>query len=114
MSAAVWTDVCPLDRITPERGVAALVDGRQVAVFRLADDRVLAVQQHDPYSGANVLSRGIVGSRGDVPTITSPLHKQVWDLGTGANLEPGGDAALDLATFDVEVRDGVVRVAPRG
>lgn len=110
-TAVTWTDVCTLDALTPERGAAALVDGQQVALFRLADDRVLAVQQHDPFSGANVVSRGIVGTSGDAPTVTSPMHKQVWDLTTGACRDAAGKEPQDLRSYPVEVHDGVVRVA---
>ena len=53
-----------VDRLTPDRGVAALVDGRQVAVFRLRDGALHAVDNVDPCSGAAVLSRGIVGDAG--------------------------------------------------
>lgn len=110
MSTTSWTTVCPFERLTPERGVPALVDGTQVAVFRLADDRVFAVQQRDPYSGANVLSRGIVGSSGSTPTITSPMYKQVWDLTTGECLETSGKEPEALRTFEVSVEDGTVLV----
>lgn len=106
-----WTAVCALADLDPERGVTALVEGRQVAVFRLADDRVLAVQQKDPYSGANVLSRGIVGSAGDVATVTSPMYKQVWSLESGTCLDPGGKPAHDLVVFPARVDDGRVLVA---
>lgn len=119
-----WTDVCALGALLPERGAAALVpehgsaalaDCAQVALFRLADDTVLAVQNRDPFSGANVLSRGIVGSAGDVPTVTSPMHKQVWDLRTGACLDDAGktphDGVADLRTWAVTVTDGRVLVA---
>jgi len=110
VNASSWTTVCPVERLVPERGVPALVGGVQVAVFRLADDRVLAVQQRDPYSGANVLSRGIVGSTGPTPTITSPMYKQVWDLTTGRCLDASGKEPEDLRTFQVQVEDGAVRV----
>lgn len=106
-----WTDVCALDALVPERGAAALVDGHQVALFRLADDSVLAVQQRDPFSGANVVSRGIVGSVGDVAAVTSPMHKQVWSLESGECLDAAGKEPQDLRSYPVEVRDGVVRVA---
>lgn len=105
-----WTPVCPLSALDPERGVAALVDGQQVALFLLDDGRVLGVGNHDPFSGANVISRGIVGTRGDAATVTSPMHKQSWDLATGACLDAGGGDPVDLPTFAVEVRDGVVHV----
>lgn len=106
-----WTPVCGLADLVPERGAAAFLDGRQVALFRLSDDRVVAVQQRDPFSGANVLSRGIVGSRGDVPTITSPMHKEVWSLLTGDCVDPGGKEPQALTTYPVRVEDGVVAVA---
>jgi Rieske 2Fe-2S protein/uroporphyrinogen-III synthase HemD len=58
----MWTDICDADLLQPERAVAALVDGRQVAVVLLADGAVYAVGHHDPYADANVMARGIVGS----------------------------------------------------
>jgi NAD(P)H-dependent nitrite reductase small subunit len=109
-----WEAVCRLTDLVPERGAAALVGGEQVALVRLHDDRVLAVDQRDPYSGAHVLSRGIVGSRGDAPTIASPLHKQVFDLRTGECLEPMGHEPHAVRTWPVRVEGGVVLVAPPG
>jgi nitrite reductase (NADH) small subunit len=100
--------VCRYTDLEPERGVAALVDGVQVAVFRLADGSVLAVGHHDPFSRANVIARGIVGTRGDVPTVASPMYKQVFDLRTGVCLD---DPAVTLGSHPVDVgADGVVRV----
>ncbi|RXR25513.1 nitrite reductase small subunit NirD [Oerskovia turbata] len=112
----VWQPVCGVADLAVERGAAALVGGRQVALFRLTDDRVLAVQQLDPFSGANVMSRGIVGTRRGVPTVASPMYKQVFALETGECLDPVGflpvlAAGPDLATWPVEVRDGVVNLA---
>ncbi|MCB7134969.1 nitrite reductase small subunit NirD [Cellulosimicrobium marinum] len=114
----VWERVCLLRDLAVERGAAALVGGAQVALFRLPDDTVRAVQQRDPYSGANVMSRGIVGTRAGVPTVAGPMYKQVFDLATGRCLEAAGyvpvqGLAPDLATWPVEVRDGVVHVASR-
>lgn len=116
-------EVCSLDALAPERGVAALLERHggppvQVALFRLLDDEVLAVQQLDPYSGANVMSRGIVGTRGGEPTVASPVFKQVFALRSGLCLDSGGKTPVaghgaNLATFPVTVRDGVVLVGPR-
>ncbi|MFF2620911.1 nitrite reductase small subunit NirD [Oerskovia jenensis] len=115
-AGSVWQPVCGVADLAVERGAAALVDGNQVALFRLTDDRVLAVQQLDPFSGANVMSRGIVGTRRGVPTVASPMYKQVFALETGECLDPVGflpvlAAGPGLATWPVEVRDGVVHVA---
>lgn len=105
--------VCRLDDLTPERGVAALVHGRQVALFRVDDAdgvRVFAIDHHDPCSGANVLARGIVGSTGGRWYVASPLHKQRFDLETGRCLD---EDRSEVGTWSVAVRDGVVYVTPR-
>jgi NAD(P)H-dependent nitrite reductase small subunit len=103
--------VCRLEDLLPERGAGALVGEHRIAVFRLADDRLLAVQQRDPYSGANVLSRGTVGDVDGAPTVTSPMFKQVWDLATGACLDPVGKEPVDLRTYPVRLVGDEVRVA---
>ena len=103
-----WVAVCPLSRIPVDRGVAALVAGIPVAVFRLAGDEVYAVDHADPATGAPVMARGLVGSRGDAPTVASPLHKETYDLRTGACLD---DEHLRLRTWSVSVVDAVVHVA---
>ena len=102
--------VCPLHDLPIERGVAALVGGEQVALFRTHDDAVFAVQQLDPYCGAHVISRGIVGTRGAVPTVASPMYKQVFDLRSGECLDPVGRELLALQTWPVLVRAGVVHL----
>jgi NAD(P)H-dependent nitrite reductase small subunit len=82
-----WVKVCRLTDIVPNTGVCALVGGRQVAVFRLDDDRLYAISNHDPFSGANVLSRGIVGDlRGEL-VVASPVYKQHFSLTSGQCLE---------------------------
>jgi nitrite reductase (NADH) small subunit len=104
------TVVCRYDELEPERGVAALVGEVQVALFRLDDGRVVAVDHRDPFSGANVMARGLVGSRGSVPTVASPMYKQVFDLLTGRCLD---DPSVALASYPVQVGpDGLVRVMP--
>ena len=105
-----WTVVCPYPRLEPERGVAALVDGAQVALFRVYDGDVYALGNLDPISGAAVLSRGIVGSRGDVPFVASPAARQAFDLRTGRCLD---DATVSVPSYGVRVVDGVVQVGPR-
>jgi nitrite reductase (NADH) small subunit len=104
---AVWVTVCAFDDLLPERGVAALVGAVQVAVFRTFDDELYAIGNVDPFTGASVLSRGIVGSRAGQPTVASPLHKQVFDLGTGACLD---DDATRVASYPVRCTDGTVEV----
>jgi nitrite reductase (NADH) small subunit len=102
-----WTAVCDYDDLLPERGVAALLGDEQVALFRAFDDSLYAIGNQDPFTGAFVLSRGIVGTRGGIPTVASPLHKQVFDLRTGACLDDDGKS---VPVFPVRRRDGRVEV----
>lgn len=103
-----WASVCPLATLQPERGAAVLVDGVQVAVFRTFDGALYAIDNRDPVAGACVLSRGIVGTRGDTPTVASPLHKQVYDLRTGRCLDR---PEISVRTYPVRCRDGHVEVS---
>ncbi|NUW36288.1 nitrite reductase small subunit NirD [Nonomuraea sp. SMC257] len=105
-----WTTVCDYHVLLPERGVCALVGGEQVAVFRTFDGAVYAIGNLDPFSGAHVLSRGIVGTRGGEPTVASPLHKQVFSLVTGVCLDEPGAA---VPIYPARVADGRVEVAAR-
>lgn len=106
-----WVAVCSLDDLQPERGVAALLGDRQIALFRIFDGSVYAISNQDPFTGANVLSRGIVGSRDTAPTVASPLHKQVFDLRTGTCVD---DPRRAVATFPVRVRQNTVEVMAGG
>ena len=106
-----WVAVCRVDDLLVDRGACVLVDGRQVALFRVwPGDRLFAVSNYDPFSRTYVLSRGIVGSRGGVPKVASPMYKQSFDLTTGACLD---DPAVAVDVFDVRARDGVVEVRSR-
>lgn len=100
-----WVRVCAVADLEPERGRAALVEGEQVALFVTHAGAIHAVQQRDPYSGANVMARGIVGSRGDAPTVASPMFKQVFDLRTGTCLDTQGKDPLALRVWPVAVDD---------
>lgn len=100
--------VCAAERLIPGVGVAALVAGQQVAIFRLRDGSLHAVGNHDPFSGANVISRGLVGSLNGRRVVASPVYKQHFDLETGVCLE---DGTIQLPVFAVREQDGQVLVA---
>ena len=107
--ALEWLDVCALDDITPDTGVAALLGDRQIAIVRVGDgDEVYAVDNFDPFSRAFVISRGIVGDRGGIPKIASPIFKQNFDLRTGQCLD---DPTVRLAAYAVRVVGGRIQVA---
>ncbi|MFE5209863.1 nitrite reductase small subunit NirD [Streptomyces sp. NPDC056600] len=93
-----WLTVCDLDRLVPGRGVAVLLpDGGQAAVFLDRAGRLHAVDNRDPFTGAAVLSRGLLGSRAGHPFVASPLLKQRFDLSTGVCLD---DDTVRLTTYE--------------
>jgi len=102
-----WQDICGLESLTPERGAAALVDGRPVALFRLDEDEVLAIDDVDPFWGVAVLSRGLVGFLGGRDTVASPLLKQRFDLRTGVCID---DTSVSVPTWPVRISLGRVEV----
>lgn len=105
--AGAWTAVCAYSDLLPERGACVLVDGEQIAIFRTFDGALHAIGNRDPYSGAYVLSRGIVGTRRGEPTVASPMHKQVFSLVTGRCLD---DPETAVPIYPIRVHDGVVEV----
>jgi nitrite reductase (NADH) small subunit len=103
-----WTTICPLDRILPNTGVCALINGQQIAVFRVGEGTdVYAIENYDPFSKAYVLSRGIVGDRNGIPKVASPIYKQNFNLLTGECLD---DSTVKVQTFSAQVVDGQVQV----
>jgi nitrite reductase (NADH) small subunit len=104
-----WTAVCPLERIVPNTGVCALIDGAEVAVFHIADggSQVYAISNFDPNSAASVLSRGLVGNLGERLVVASPIYKQHFDLRTGVCLEAPENS---VTSYPARVQDGQVWV----
>jgi nitrite reductase (NADH) small subunit len=106
---STWVDVCAVGDITPDRGVAARVGDHQVALFLLSTGEVHALDNRDPFSGANVLCNGIVGDHGGRPTVASPVYKQRFDLVTGVSLD---DPSVSVARWDARIDDGRVSIRP--
>lgn len=105
-----WQPVCQLQQLELERGATALVHGQAVALFRLDDEHVYALGNHDPFAKASVIARGIVGWRGDVPFVASPSHRHAFDLRSGRCLD---DAGVAVPAYEVKVVEGVVHVGHR-
>jgi nitrite reductase (NADH) small subunit len=105
-----WQPVCRLAELEIERGVAALVHGQAVAIFRVDEATVHALANHDPFDRHATLAKGIVGRTGDVPFVASPAHKHGFDLRTGQCLD---DPQVSVAAYAVKVVDGVVLVGHR-
>jgi nitrite reductase (NADH) small subunit len=103
-----FVSVCAVGRLTVNRGVAALIDDRAIALYALADGSVVAIDDVDPCSGASVLSRGIIGEVNGVATVASPMYKQRFDLRSGQCLDVDG---VGVAVHRVRIVDGMIEVS---
>ncbi|OBF28305.1 nitrite reductase small subunit [Mycobacterium sp. ACS1612] len=104
----VWTTACAYDFLIPNRGVGVLLpNGAQAALFRLDDGSLHAVGNIDPFSGAAVMSRGIVGDRGGRATVQTPIKKQAFALADGSCLD---DPEVALPVYATRIVDGDVQV----
>lgn len=111
-SGTIWRRVCTLLDIVPGSGVAAWLEGEQIALVRpAAGPGVFAISNFDPFSKAFVMARGIVGDRAGIPKIASPIYKQSFSLETGECLD---DPEVRLPVYPVRVRGGDVYVSLAG
>ncbi|MFB2586812.1 nitrite reductase small subunit NirD [Herbiconiux liukaitaii] len=106
-SAPAWQRACSVGDLEPSWGEAVLLRTKQIALVLLSAREIYAVAHRDPDTGSYVMARGIVGSKGDRPTIASPLHKQVYDLGTGECFSHPG---LTLGTYRTRIVGGFIEV----
>lgn len=96
-----WFALCALSELTPGRGVAALLpDGSQAALFVDREGTPYAIDNRDPFAGAQVLSRGLVGSWPGGSFVASPLLKQRFDLRTGRCLD---DESMSVTAYEVRL-----------
>jgi nitrite reductase (NADH) small subunit len=98
-----WTHIGSIDDI-PLRGARCVVTPQgRIGVFRTADDRVFAIEDHCPHKGGP-LSQGIVHGA----AVTCPLHNWVISLETCKAL--GSDEGA-VMTIPVKVDGGRLFIA---
>lgn len=93
-----WIEIGNVSDI-PRRGARCVhtVEGK-IAVFRTAEDRIFAIEDHCPHRGGP-LSQGIVHGA----AVTCPLHNWTISLETGKAL--GADQGA-VRTLEVKVENG--------
>ena len=104
-----WDAVCTVNDLVPESGVAVWTEDGPVAVFYLPHrlPALFAISHTDPFSGANVLARGITGDLKGEPVVASPLYKQHFSLVTGQCLE---DENVSVKTYPVLLDGDKIRL----
>ncbi|MGJ8582439.1 nitrite reductase (NAD(P)H) small subunit [Psychromonas sp. B3M02] len=107
-SNTTWTNICAANDLTPNAGICALYNEQQVAIFLCKQtNNVYAVANYDPFGGANVLSRGLIGSTQDIIYVASPLYKQRFNLSTGECLDSPDHK---LKTYNVRIENDQVQL----
>ncbi|GEL97982.1 Rieske (2Fe-2S) protein [Cellulomonas terrae] len=94
-----------LSEIPLGEGRAYAVAGRQVAVFRLRDGTVRALDAVCPHRGGP-----LADGQTDADVVVCPLHAHVFDLRTGACRSGSGD----VRSYPARVEGGQVVVALPG
>lgn len=98
-----WVEIGHISDI-PLRGARCVKTPMgKIAVFRTAEDRVFAIEDHCPHKGGP-LSQGIVHGA----SVTCPLHNWVISLETGKAL--GADEG-EVRTIPVRNVDGMLAIA---
>jgi len=94
-------DVGSVDAIPPGEGRTYAVGGEQIAVFRLRDGSLRAIDAVCPHRGGP-LADGLI----DEQVVVCPLHGRTFDTGTGC--EVGGD--MSVRSYGVSVVAGAIRL----
>lgn len=104
-SEAGWTAAIPVDAVGEGEPATAQAHGQEVALYRVADEF---------FATANLCTHGLARlSDGYLEgyLIECPLHQGVFDIRNGRCA--GDPVEIDLASFDVRVRDGMIEIRPR-
>ena len=107
-TAGTWTVVGRVEDLTAGEGRTYVVDGRQVAVFLLADGTIRATDAVCPHRGGP-LADGQIDGR----VVVCPLHQYAFSLTDGTRTDgTRTDHTAPVAVHPARVRDGYFEVAP--
>lgn len=97
--------ICRLSELPLSSGRRAyLPDGREIALFVLGDEEVVAIDNVCPHQHFPLLHEGEI----DDDCVSCPMHGWRFDLRTGECREGGGEARVE--TYRTEIIDGIVHV----
>ena len=123
-----WVQICRLDELPTDSGMAALLNENtpqeeQIALFKVVEratqaSTIYAISNFDPFSQANVLARGILCSssssektsqdnKSTALAVASPVLKQHFDLSSGQCVE---ESDVLIKTYPSKISDGLVFV----
>lgn len=103
-----WFRVCDAVVLQDSVGVCAKIEQQQIAVFySQRANKWFAINNFDPFSHANVLSRGLIGTLKGQWVVASPMYKQHFNLETGQCLE---DPNVRISVYEARENQGQIEV----
>ncbi|MBI3212397.1 MAG: Rieske 2Fe-2S domain-containing protein [Mycobacterium sp.] len=91
-----------LDEVPVGQGRAFAVEGNQIAVYRLRDGSLRALDAVCPHRGGP-LADGLT----DDAVVVCPLHNHTFDMCTGIEVSGNGMA---VRSYPVQAVDGTIRI----
>ena len=95
-------DIGHVDEIPVGEGRTFALGDEQIAVFRLRDGSLRAVDAVCPHKGGP-LADGLADER----VVVCPLHNHTFDMCTGTEVS---GAEMSVRSYGVEVVDGTIRI----
>ena len=106
-----WIAVCKVEDIPEDGGACALVNGEQIAIFNFKSiGKWYATQNMCPHRQQMALSRGMIGTTGEVPKVACPFHKKTFSLEDGHCLNDEACGSIQTYAVKVEGREVFVGV----
>jgi nitrite reductase (NADH) small subunit len=98
-----WIRVTRRESIPPREGRAALINGKEIAIFNLGD-RFLAVDNRCPHQGGPLCDGIVAGG-----AVVCPLHAWKVNLETGTVMRPVNQNDC-VRIYATRVEDGVISI----
>ncbi len=103
-----WVKACKTSDVPENGGACVLLHEEQIAIYNFSRrGEWFASQNLCPHKKQMALSRGMIGTTGDIPKVACPFHKKTFSLKTGSCLT-GED--YEIKTYPVKVEEGLVYI----
>jgi len=104
----VWFKAALVNDFPENGGACVKYKDKQIAVYNFKRENTwYACQNLCPHKLEMVLSRGMIGDSNGIPKVACPMHKKVFSLESGENLN--GDLEA-IATYPVKIENNVVYI----
>ncbi len=103
-----WAYACRVSEVPENGGVCVKIGDQQIALFHFSRLHAwYATQNECPHRQQMALSRGMIGTQGEIPKVACPFHKKTFSLETGECLN---DESCSIRTYQVKVEDDRVYI----